>query len=70
MTARPASHDRLILRGLKKNAHVYLWTRDQTAGVKSIFCALAGRAKGSVAADIASRTYNSRSLAFSASFRS
>jgi hypothetical protein len=34
MTARPACHDRLILRGLKKYANVHLWTRDRTAGVK------------------------------------
>jgi hypothetical protein len=70
MTARPACHDRLILRGLKKYAHVHLWTRDRTTGVKIIFCALAGRAKGNVSCDVASRTRNSRSLAFSTSFRS
>jgi len=63
MTARPACHNRLILRGLKKYAHVHLWTRDRTAGVKTIFCAPAGRAKGNVSADVASRTCNSRSLA-------
>jgi hypothetical protein len=33
---------------LKKYAHVYSWTRDLTAGVKSIFCAPAGRVKGNV----------------------
>ena len=37
MTARPACHDHLILRGLKKYAHVHLWTRDRTAGVKVSF---------------------------------
>jgi len=33
---------------LKKYTHVYLRTRDRTAGVKSIFCALAGCVKGNV----------------------
>ena len=70
MTASLACHGHLILRGLKKYAHVHLWTRDQTAGVKSIFCVPAGRAKGNVLADVASRTCNSRSPSFSASFRS
>ncbi len=37
MTARPACHDRLILRGLKKYAHVYLRTHDWITGVNSIF---------------------------------
>ncbi len=64
MTASPACHDRLILSGLKKYAHVHLWTRDRTAGVKSIFCAPAGRAIGNVSSDVASRTRKSRSLAF------
>ena len=50
MTARPACPDRLILslRRLKKYAHVYLRTRDRTAGVKSIFSVPAGRAKWNV----------------------
>jgi hypothetical protein len=34
MTARPACHDRLILRGLKKYSHVYLRTHDWMTGVK------------------------------------
>ena len=55
---------------MKKYTHVYSWTRDRTAGVKSIFCAPAGRVKWNVSADVASQTCNSRSLAFSASFRS
>ena len=29
---------------------MYLWTRDRTAGVKRIFCVLAGRVKGNVSA--------------------
>jgi len=52
------------------HAHVYSWTRDRTVGVTSIFGAPAGRVKGNVPADVASRTCNSHSLAFSASFRS
>jgi hypothetical protein len=35
--ARPACHDRLILRGLKKYAHVYSRTHDWMTGVNSIF---------------------------------
>jgi hypothetical protein len=31
---------------MKKYTHVYSWTRDRTTGVKSIFCAPAGRVKG------------------------
>ncbi len=55
----------LFLASLMKNyTHVYSWTRDRTAGVKSILCVLAGRAKGNVSADVASRTCNSRPLPF------
>ena len=36
---------------VKQYTHVvYLWTRDRTAGVKSIFCAPAGHVKGKVSA--------------------
>jgi hypothetical protein len=59
-----------LMAQVKKYTHVYLWTRDRTAGVKSFFCAPAGRSKGNVSADVASRTCNSLSTAFSASFRS
>ena len=55
---------------VKKYTHVQLRTRDRTVGVKSIFCAPAGRVKGNVSVTSASRTSNSCSLAFSTSFRS
>jgi len=45
-----------VLLYVKKYAHVELWTRDRTSGVKSIFCAPAGRAKGNVSSDFASRS--------------
>ena len=52
---------------LKKYTYVYSWTRDQTAGVKSIFCAPADCVKGNMSAGTAFGTCNSCSLAFAAS---